>query len=166
MDFNKNNFVAIDVVKVLPSPTGCAICLGNAEKVFVIYVGPNEGAAILMTMEGVKKNRPLTHDLITNIFKGFGISVEYTIINDIKDNTYFARLMLKEQNSLGKNIIEIDARPSDCIAIAKQNNAPIYIKKEIFEKLDNVASIINKETPEENNNDDDSDFDLFDNDEK
>lgn len=165
MDFNKNNYVSIDVVKVLPSPTGCAICLGNTEKVFVIYVGPNEGAAILMTMEGVKKNRPLTHDLITNIFKGFGISVEYTIINDIKDNTYFARLMLKEQNSLGKNIIEIDARPSDCIAIAKQNNAPIYIKKEIFEKVDNVASIINKETPEEND-DDDSDFDLFDNDEK
>ena len=166
MDFNKNNYISIDVVKVLPSPTGCAICLGNKEKVFVIYVGPNEGAAILMTMEGVKKNRPLTHDLITNIFKGFGISVEYTIINDIKDNTYFARLMLKEQNSLGKNIIEIDARPIDCIAIAKQNNAPIYIKKEIFEKVDNVASIINKETPEEVDDNDDSDFDLFDNDEK
>lgn len=162
MDKNKIGLVSVDVMKVLPSPTGCAICLGNQEKVFVVYVGPNEGASILMTLEGVKKSRPLTHDLITNIFKGFNIKVEYTVINDMKDNTFYARLMLREENALGKNVIEIDSRPSDCIAIAKQNNAPIYIKKEIFDKVENVASILNKEPTDEF---EDNDFDLFDDEE-
>jgi hypothetical protein len=159
MEMNRSDFIQIDVVRVLPSPTGCAVCLGNENKIFVIYVGPNEGAAILMTMEGVKKSRPLTHDLITNIFTGFNIQVEYVIINDLKDNTYFARLILKEENSLGKNILEIDARPSDCIAIAKQNKAPIFIKKNIFERVENVQHILNKEASQEE--DDGPDFDLF-----
>jgi len=157
MSAPKNDFVSVDVVKIMPSPTGCAVCLGNKQKTFVIYVGPNEGAAILMTIEGVKKSRPLTHDLIENIFKGFNIKVEYMVINDLKDNTYYARLMLKEENSLGKNIIEIDARPSDCIAIAKQCGAPIFIKNDIFEKVEDVSNLLNKESSK----DDDIDFDLF-----
>ena len=164
MEKSKNNFVSIDIIKILPSPTGCAVCIGNDEKIFVIYVGPNEGAAILMTMEGVQKSRPLTHDLITNIFKGFNINVEYVLINDLKDNTYFARLILKEENSLGKNILEIDARPSDCLAIAKQNNSPIFIKKEVFDKVENVSHILNKEPADDD--DEGMNFDLFDNDDK
>lgn len=152
----KDDFIQIDVIKVLPSPTGCAICLGDDSKVFVIYVGPNEGAAILMTMEGVKKSRPLTHDLISNIFTGFGIKVDHIIINDLQDNTYFARMILSEENSLGKNILEVDARPSDCIAIAKQHNSPIFIRKDIFEKVEDVSHILKKDDPGE-----DLDFDIF-----
>lgn len=160
MKVDHKDFKEVDVVKVLPSPTGCAICLGNDDKVFVIYVGPNEGAAIIMTIEGVKKSRPLTHDLVTNIFKGFNIKVECMIINDLKDNTYYARLILKEENSLGKNIIEIDARPSDCIAIAKQNDAPILIKRDIFEKVEDISHILNND--QENSFEEDiPDFDLF-----
>ena len=155
MDMKEKGYVNIDVVKVLPSPTGCAVCLGNDKKVFVIYVGPNEGAAILMTMEGVKKNRPLTHDLISNIFQGFNIKVEYTLINDFRENTYYARLMLREENSLGRNLLEIDARPSDCIAIAKQQKAPIYIKKEVFEKVEDIGHILKSKS------EDDTDFDFF-----
>jgi len=158
-----NDYIDIDIVKVLPSPTGCAICLGNNEKVFVIYVGPNEGAAILMTLDGVKKSRPLTHDLITNIFKGFNITVQYIIINDLKENTYYARLILQEENALGKNILEIDARPSDCIAIAKQNNAPILIHKDVFKRVENIAHILNKESKDF---DDGFDFKFFGEEEK
>ncbi len=158
-----NDYIDIDIVKVLPSPTGCAVCLGNNEKVFVIYVGPNEGAAILMTLDGVKKSRPLTHDLITNIFKGFNITVQYIIINDLKENTYYARLILQEENALGKNILEIDARPSDCIAIAKQNNAPILIHKDVFKRVENIAHILNKESKDF---DDGFDFKFFGEEEK
>ncbi len=158
-----NDYIDIDIVKVLPSPTGCAVCLGNNEKVFVIYVGPNEGAAILMTLDGVKKSRPLTHDLITNIFKGFNITDQYIIINDMKENTYYARLILQEENALGKNILEIDARPSDCIAIAKQNNAPILIHKDVFKRVENIAHILNKESKDF---DDGFDFKFFGEEEK
>ncbi|EKD28161.1 MAG: hypothetical protein ACD_79C00410G0001 [uncultured bacterium] len=168
MNTQHKDFVKIDVIKVLPSPTGCAICLGNDTKVFVIYVGPNEGAAILMTLEGVAKSRPLTHDLIKSIFQGFNISIEYVLINDLKENTYYARLILKEENSLGKNIIEVDARPSDCIAIAKQNNAPIYIKKDIFEKVENLSHILHKEPTNEYEDEEEppEDFNFFDDEEK
>ena len=158
MDGQAKGFTSVEVVKVLPSPTGCAVCLGNEEKTFVIYVGPSEGAAILMTLEGIKKSRPLTHDLIHNIFKGLGIKVEYTVINDLKENTYYARLMLREENSLGKNILEVDARPSDCIAIAKQQGAPIFVKNEVFERVENVSNLLNKDTEED---DEDDEFDLF-----
>jgi uncharacterized protein len=163
MDSQAKGFTSVDIIKVLPSPTGCAVCLGNKEKTFVIYVGPNEGAAILMILQGVKKSRPLTHDLITNIFKGLMIKVEYTVINDLKDNTYYARLLLKEENSLGKNILEVDARPSDCIAIAKQNNAPIYITNEVFQKVEDVSHLLNKESSgdEGEEGEEGSDFNLF-----
>lgn len=157
MERQDKGFVPIEVKKVLPSPTGCAVCLGTDEKTFVIYVGPTEGAAIMMILDGVKKSRPLTHDLIHNIFTGFNIQVEYTVINEVKDNTYFARLMLKEQNSLGKNILEVDARPSDCIAIAIQNKAPIFIKKELFEQVEDVGHLL--EPP--SGNEEEGDFDLF-----
>jgi len=141
-----NDYIDIDIVKVLPSPTGCAICLGN-----------------LMTLDGVKKSRPLTHDLITNIFKGFNITVQYILINDLKENTYYARLILQEENALGKNILEIDARPSDCIAIAKQNNAPILIHKDVFKRVENVSHILNKKPKDF---DDGFDFKFFGEEEK
>lgn len=147
--------IEVDIKKILPSPTGCALCIGNKEKTFVIYVGPNEGAAILMVLEGIKKTRPLTHDLICNIFKGFGINVEYIVINDLKDNTFYARIILKEENDLGKNIVEIDGRPSDCIAIAKNFSSKIFVTKEVFEKVEDVSHLIDK--PEDR----DEDFDLF-----
>ncbi len=147
--------IEVDIKKVLPSPTGCALCIGNKEKTFVIYVGPNEGAAILMTLEGIKKTRPLTHDLICNVFRGFGILVDYIVINDLKDNTFYARILLKEENYLGKNIVEIDGRPSDCIAIAKNFGSKIYVAKEIFERVEDISHLIDKQDDKED------DFDLF-----
>jgi uncharacterized protein len=147
--------IEVDIKKILPSPTGCALCIGNKEKTFVIYVGPNEGAAILMVLEGIKKTRPLTHDLICNIFRGFGINVDYIVINDLKDNTFFARIILREENDLGKNIVEIDGRPSDCIAIAKNFSSKIFVTKDVFEKVEDVSHLIDK--PDEK----DEDFDLF-----
>lgn len=160
MKNQEKEFIAVDIKKIMPSPTGCAVCLGNQEKTFVIYVGPNEGAAILMVLEGIKKSRPLTHDLIGHIFKGFNIHVEHVLINDLKENTFFARMRLVENNDLGKNIIEIDARPSDCIAIAKQQNCPILVHPDVFSEVEDITPLLNKE-PDEETDSKDEDFDLF-----
>ena len=154
------DLVEVDVKKVLPSPTGCALCIGNKEKTFVIYVGPNEGAAILMALEKVKKQRPLTHDLICNIFKGFGITVEYIVINDLKDSTFYARMILKEENDLGKNIVEIDGRPSDCIAIAKNVGCKIFVAKKVFDKVEDVSKLLEKGAKQGT----EDDFNLFEDD--
>ena len=86
------------------------IFVGNDEKVFVIHVEHNMGAIIGMFLRDTPKERPLTHDLVATIFKGFGITVERAIITDLKNSTYFARLILQQTNELGRKIVEVDAR--------------------------------------------------------
>jgi bifunctional DNase/RNase len=92
------------------SGDGPAVFLGNQEKAFVIFVDASVGAAIAMFMQGTKKERPLTHDLIANILRALGTKIERLIVNDFKSDTYFARLVLSVENELKqKKIIEIDA---------------------------------------------------------
>ncbi len=134
-----NDLVEVEIKKVIPTPLEFAVFLGNDAKTFVIAVGPDVGTAILMFMEGTKKPRPLTHDLIGSIFMGLGVRAERVVITELKDNTFYARLFLKEENELGRKIIEIDARPSDCIAIAKQQGTKIYVTRKVFEAVENVA---------------------------
>src|SRR5580692_1821220 len=91
-----------------------------------MFVDQSVGAAITMFMQGTKKERPLTHDLLANILGALGAKIERVIVNDLKRGTYFARLVLSAENeSQQKKIIEIDARPSDCIAMATAQRAPL-----------------------------------------
>jgi bifunctional DNase/RNase len=93
---------------------GCAVSLGNEDKVFVIFVEQGVGAAIAMFIQGTQMERPLAHDLLANILRALGAKIERVIVNDLKRGTYFARLVLSAENeSQQKKIIEIDARPSD-----------------------------------------------------
>src|ERR1700730_148468 len=111
---------------------GCAVFLGNEEKVFVMFVDQSVGAAIARFNQGTQKERPLTHDLLANILRALGAKVERVIINDLKGGTYFARLVLSAENeSQQKKIIEIDARPSDCIAMETAQRAPIYVSLDV-----------------------------------
>src|SRR5437867_4911583 len=114
----KSDVVPVEIRGILPANSGCAVFVGNDEKVFVIQVEHNMGAVIGMFLRDTPKERPLTHDLMTHVFKGFNISVERVVITDLKNSTYFARLILKQENELGKKLVEIDARPSDCLALA------------------------------------------------
>ena len=119
----KHDVVAVQIRGILPANSGCALFVGNDEKVFVINVEPQMGAIIGMFLRQTPKERPLTHDLINRIFQGFGINVERVIITDLKNSTYFARLILQQQNELARKIVEVDARPSDCLAIAAAQKA-------------------------------------------
>ena len=94
----------------------------------MIFVDQSVWAAIAMFMQGTQKERPLTHDLLANILRALGAKIERVIVNELKRGTYFARLVLSAENELKqKKIIEIDARPSDCIAMATARCAPIYV---------------------------------------
>ena len=114
----KNDVVEVAVKGVMPTGNGCAVFLGNDEKNFVIYVDTGVGNAISMNLHHVKRDRPLTHDLMCSIFVGLGVSLERIVINDVSDSTFFARIILKMKNELGEKIVEIDARPSDSIALS------------------------------------------------
>jgi len=137
--------VEVKVRAVLPTASGCAVFLGNDAKAFVIYVDENVGAAITMFISGTHKERPLTHDLMGLLMAALGAKVERVIINDVKAATYFARLIVSAENELqAKKIIELDARPSDCIALAVAQHAPIYVSREVWDEVEDMSEILRK----------------------
>ncbi len=140
----KNEVVPVQIRGILPANSGCAIFVGNDEKVFVIQVEHNLGAVIGMFLRDQPKERPLTHDLMVNVFKGFGITVERVIITELKNSTYFARLILKQENELGKKFVEIDARPSDCLALAAAHKRPVFVAKPLFEQVEDMTEYLDK----------------------
>jgi len=140
----KRDVVSVQIRGILPANNGYAVFVGNDEKVFVITVEHNMGMVIGMFLRQTPKERPLTHDLISSIFTGFGITVERVIITELKNSTYFARLILQQQNELGRKIIEVDARPSDCIAIATAQKKPIYVLASLFEQVEDMSSLLER----------------------
>lgn len=140
----KNDVLPVQIRGILPANTGCAIFVGNDEKVFVINVEPQIGAVIGMFMRGTPKERPLTHDLVNNIFKGFNITVERVVITELKNSTYFARLILQEQNELGRKIVEVDARPSDCLALATAQKRPIFVSSTLFKQVEDMSEVLDR----------------------
>jgi len=137
--------VEVRVRAVLPTAAGRAVFLGNDTKTFVIYVDDGVGAAITMFINHVAKERPLTHDLMGHLMAALGAKVERVIINDLKSATYFARLIVSAENELlQRKIIELDARPSDCIALAVSQDAPIYVSKEVWEEVDDMTDVLRK----------------------
>lgn len=137
--------VEVQVRAVLPLEGSFAVFMGNSEKVFVIYVDETVGAAISMFMRGVNKERPLTHDLISLILMGFGAKVERVIINHMKGSVFHARLIITAENQLhNKKVVELDARPSDSIALAVQQNAPIYVSAEVWNAVEDMTETLEK----------------------
>ncbi len=137
--------IPVQVKAVLPTNAGRAVFIGNDEKVFVIYVDESVGAAITMFVNNTPKERPLTHDLMGHLMTALGAKVERVIINDLKTATYFARLIISAENELQqKKIIELDARPSDSIALATQQGAPIYVSQDVWEEVEDMSEILRK----------------------
>ena len=94
-----------------------------------------------MFMQGTQKERPLTHDLLANILRAIGAKIERVIVNDLTRGTYFGRLVLSAENeSQQKKIIEIDARPSDCIATAQR--APIYVSLDVSDEVEDMTEAL------------------------
>lgn len=137
--------IEVQVRAVLPTSGGCAVFLGNNEKVFIIYVDQTVGSAITMFMRDVSKERPLTHDLMGHLMTGLGAHLERVIINDLKNSTYYARMIIRAENELQqKKIIEMDARPSDSIAMATQQKSPIYVSQEVWDEVDDMTDVLRK----------------------
>jgi bifunctional DNase/RNase len=150
------NEIPVTIKGLVPTPTGCGVFLNYKEKVIAIFVDHSVAAAITMFLHKIKKPRPLTHDLIASIFAGLSVTVEKVVVNDLKDDTFFARLFLKQESELGKQFIEIDARPSDSIAIALQQNSPIFVNADVWERAEDMTWALEQATsedPEEDNED-------------
>jgi len=140
----QNDIVAVTIKGVMPTANGCAVFLGDEAKTFVIYVDHSVGNAIQMTLNGVKKDRPLTHDLIGSVLLGLGARLEHVVVNDARESTFFARILLKMENELGKKIVELDARPSDSIVLALQQKRPIYVARAVFDGVEDMTEILER----------------------
>ncbi len=137
--------VQVEVKSVLATSAGSAVFLGNAEKVFVIYVDHSVGSAINMFLHGTPKPRPQTHDLFADVLTSLGARVERVVINDFSDTVFFARLIIVAENELDeRKIIEIDARPSDSIALAVQAAAPVYVASHVWEAVEDMSIVLKK----------------------
>jgi hypothetical protein len=128
----------------MPTANGCAVFLGDDAKTFVIYVDHAVGNAIQMSLNGEKKERPLTHDLIGHILSGLGATLEHVVINDVNEGTFYARILLKMKNELGQKIVEIDARPSDSTVLALAHGRPILVTKKVYEAVDDMSEILER----------------------
>ena len=151
----KNDVVEVSVKGVMPTANGCAVFLGDDSKNFVIYVDHSVGNAISMTMQGVKKDRPLTHDLIGNIFLGLGIALERVVINDVDNGTFFARIILTMTNELGRKIVEVDARPSDSLVLALQQKKPVFVARGVYDAVEDMTEILERVLKQQNEDEED-----------
>ncbi|MDF1658818.1 MAG: bifunctional nuclease family protein [Verrucomicrobiales bacterium] len=137
--------VEVEVRNVLATSAGSAVFLGNDEKVFVIYVDHAVGSAINMFLHGTPKPRPQTHDLFGDVLIALGARVERIVINDFSDTVYFARLIIGAENEIQeRKIIEIDARPSDSIALAVAAEASIFVANHVWEAVEDMSIVLKK----------------------
>ena len=139
-----NEVIAIAIKGVMPTANGWAVFLGNDEKTFVIYVDHSVGNALQMAISGVKRERPLTHDLIGHILLGLGARLEHIVINDVNEGTFFARILLRMDNELGRKVIEIDARPSDSVVLALQHQRPMYVARSVFDSVEDMSEVLER----------------------
>lgn len=126
--------VQLSFDKIMQTRTYTVVVLGARDKRFAIYTEPGIGRILQMFLTGTEKPRPLTHDLINSIFTGLGVRIRQVIINDVQDTIYYARIFLEQEMDGILHILEIDARPSDCITLALMNNVPVYCTHEVLEK--------------------------------
>lgn len=101
----------------------------DGDKALPIWVGIYEANAIASILENIQTPRPLTHELIYNILSGIQVNVERIVVNDLRENTFYALIFLVQNGKL----IKIDSRPSDAIAVALRNKAPIFVSEKVFE---------------------------------
>jgi bifunctional DNase/RNase len=109
-----------------------------------IWVGIFEANAIALEMEKVQTPRPMTHDLLKNVLAQLDTRVERVVINDLRENTFFARIHLIQKDST----LQVDSRPSDAIALALRSQAEIFVEEEVLEKSRNLHAEGSEQDPD------------------
>lgn len=126
--------VPVEFEKLMQSRAYTCVVLKAEERKFAIYTAAHNGKAMQTYLASTKKLRPYTHNLLGLIFQGFEIRVKQVVINDLQDTIYFARLFLEQQMGDILHIVEIDARPSDCITLALMHKAPVFCTRDVLDK--------------------------------
>jgi len=102
----------------------------NNEYMLPIWIGVFEANAIALKMENIATPRPMTHDLLRSVLNKFDIPIEKIVVNDVRDNTFYATIFCRHNN----DVYAIDSRPSDAIALALRMDVPIFVEEDVVEK--------------------------------
>jgi bifunctional DNase/RNase len=117
--------LALDMTSNLPV---VILALKEGSKVLPIWIGNNEASVIAMELSDINAKRPLTHDLLLSVIGALSAKLEKVEITELKEQTFYAKLLLK----CNGKVLEIDARPSDSIALALKSKAPIFAEESLF----------------------------------
>jgi uncharacterized protein len=109
----------------------------NSETMLPIWVGAYEANAIALEIEKISPQRPMTHDLLRNVILEMGANVERVVVTELRDNTFFAMIIMKDRAG---DALMIDARPSDAIALALRVDCPIFVNEEVIQASRNTVA--------------------------
>ena len=116
----------------------------DGERVLPIWVGIFEANAIALQIENIPTPRPMTHDLLRNVIEDLKAAVEKIVVSDLKDNTFYALIYLR----IGGELVAVDARPSDAIALALRVRAPIYVEASVIDSAKSLDFAPDKDDSE------------------
>lgn len=138
-----SHLVRVEPIALLPTQAGCAVFLGDGTKAIVFYIDPAIGASINTILSGQNVPRPLTHDLFLLALQAFGATVSRAVILRVENEVYYARLILEAQNEImERKIVELDARPSDCLALAVRCGSPLYVLRSLWDSLEDMSGVL------------------------
>ena len=154
-DVTGNALIAMSIKGLMLDPVSnspIVVLKDDEEKFFLpIWVGIFEANAIALQLENISTPRPMTHDLLRNMISELDARVTRIVINDLRESTFFAQIRLLA----GDKMLEIDARPSDAIALALRTEAPIYVAQSVLDQAHveavdrpDLAGAITPTTPE------------------
>ncbi|MCH8805042.1 MAG: bifunctional nuclease family protein [Planctomycetes bacterium] len=103
----------------------------NGTRELPIVIGLDVAFAIDRRVKGVQMSRPLTHDLLANVIESIGAELEKIVVNDLRQHTFYAKLVIRNQGEL----IEVDSRPSDAIALGVATEVPIYVEEHVLREV-------------------------------
>jgi bifunctional DNase/RNase len=131
---NDNDLVEVKIGALIMDPntnTPIVVLKGiESETVLPIWVGAFEANAIALEIEKIVPQRPMTHDLLRNVIIECGLRASRVIVTDLQDNTFFASVELSDEND---DLVTMDARPSDAIALALRLDCPIFVRQKVLD---------------------------------
>ena len=138
-----NELVAMSIKGLMLDPVSnspIVVLKDEEEKFFLpIWVGIFEANAIALQLENIETPRPMTHDLLRTMISELDARVTRIVINELRDSTFFAQIRLVIRREGSDRLLEIDARPSDAIALALRTEAPIFVSQSVLEQAQTIA---------------------------
>jgi uncharacterized protein len=135
--------IELSIRALIPTRAGCAVFLGHDDKVIHFFIELSIGQAINEYMAGETFPRPMTFDTVNALMTGFGARMTKVVINDYEDEVYYAKMYWMMENEIeSKKIVELDTRPSDALALAVRQKAPLFIKEEVWDALEDMSPLL------------------------